>query len=160
MEHFLITLSNDAYLSGLASTPQPNVNTPRYRPLIVGVHGGTYTSQYFNASPSHSAGTISKQLGVPFVAYDRPGYKQSSALPSISDGSTFFQVEGKYLHQYILPKIWEEFGGESGASTIVLMGHSLGCSACIVAAAIHAQEPEARYPLAGSLSPAEASHRG
>jgi len=151
MEPFLLSLSNDALLSGLLCLPQRTSTTPRYNPLIVGIHGGTYTSEYFNALPGHSAGTISTQLGVPFVAIDRPGYRDSTALASIPDGSSFFQEEGKYLHRYILPKLWEEYGHPFGASTIVLMGHSLGCSACIIAAALHSLEPEARYPFGGMI---------
>ncbi|KAJ9606704.1 hypothetical protein H2200_008712 [Cladophialophora chaetospira] len=149
MEPFLITLSNNAVLSGLASLPKRSSNSPQFYPLLVAVHGGTYSSEYFNASPSHSGGTISVQFGVPFVAIDRPGYRGSSALPSIPSDSSFFQEEGRYMHQYILPRLWEEYGQSSGASTIVLMGHSLGCSACIIAPALHSQEKEARYPLAG-----------
>lgn len=151
MQPFLITLSNDATLSGFASIPERSSISPKFYPLIVGVHGGTYSSEYFNVSPNHSAGTISSRFGVPFVAFDRPGYRDSSALPSIPKDSSFFQEEGKYLHQYILPKIWEEYGVPSGASTMVLMGHSLGCSACIIAPALHSQETEARYPLGGVI---------
>ncbi|EXJ58499.1 hypothetical protein A1O7_05925 [Cladophialophora yegresii CBS 114405] len=151
MEPFLLTLSNGAVLSGLASVPGKSSITARCYPLIVGVHGGTYTSTYFDAASNHSAATFSRLLGVPFVAFDRPGYRDSSALASIAKDSTFFQEEGKYLHQYILPKLWEDYGQPAGATSIVLMGHSLGCSACIIAVSLHAREPEARYPLEGMI---------
>jgi pimeloyl-ACP methyl ester carboxylesterase len=152
MEPFALTLSNGALLSGLASIPdKTTTTTPRYCPLVVGVHGGTYASTYFDAASDHSARTLSRQLGVPFVAFDRPGYRNSSPISQIPGDSTFFQEEGKYLHQYILPKLWEEYGRPAGATAIALMGHSLGCSACIVAAALHSQEPDARYPLGGVI---------
>ena len=151
MEPFLLALPNDRHVSGSASIPKPTSTTPQYRPLIVGIHGGTYTSEYFNASPSHSAGTFSAQFGVPLVAIDRPGYRDTTALSAIPEGSSFSQEEGKDLHRYILPKIWEEYGQRSGASTIVLMGQSLGCSACVVTAGLYSQEKDARYPLGGVI---------
>ncbi|KIX95522.1 uncharacterized protein Z520_08642 [Fonsecaea multimorphosa CBS 102226] len=151
MEPFLLTLSNDARLSGFCSIPGKTTTTPRYRPLIVALHGGSYTSKYFDAVPEHSGGTISGTTGVPFVAIDRPGYRESSSLPAVPHGSTFAQEEGKYLHQYILPKIWEEYGVPSGASSLVVMGHSLGCSPCVVAAALHSQEAEPQYPWVGMI---------
>lgn len=152
MEPFLLTLPDDTLLSGLVSVPQRTPCTPRYCPLIVAIHGGTYSSSYFDASPSYSAATFSAQLGVPFVAIDRPGYRDSSALASIPENSSFFQEEGRKLHQEILPKIWETYGQPAGASTIVLIGHSLGCSAPIIAAALHSRgPPENQYPLAGVI---------
>ncbi|OQV03655.1 hypothetical protein CLAIMM_08672 [Cladophialophora immunda] len=151
MKPFLLTLSNDAQLSGIYSVPGKTPTTPRYRPLIVALHGGTYSSQYFDAHPEHSVGTISETTGVPFVAIDRPGYRESSSLPTVPNGSTFAQEEGKYLHDYILPKIWAEYGLSTGASSMVVMGHSLGCSPCVVAAALHSQEADPQYPWAGVI---------
>ncbi|KIW95484.1 uncharacterized protein Z519_04069 [Cladophialophora bantiana CBS 173.52] len=151
MKPFLLTLSNDARLSGIYSIPGKTTTTPPYRPLIVAIHGGTYSSQYFDTLPEHSAGTVSRATGVSFVAIDRPGYRDSSSLPSVPNGSTYAQEEGKYLHQYILPKIWEEYGVPSGASTMVVMGHSLGCSPCVIAASLHAQEPVVQYPWASVI---------
>jgi pimeloyl-ACP methyl ester carboxylesterase len=151
MEPFLLTLDNNARLSGLASLPSRTTTTPRYCPLIVAIHGGTYASTYFDASPDHSGRTFSAQLGIPFIAIDRPGYNESTPLPSIPPESTFFQEEGKYVHRFILPKIWDIYGKPSGASTIVLLGHSLGSSAAIIVPALHAQVSAQRYPLAGTI---------
>jgi pimeloyl-ACP methyl ester carboxylesterase len=151
MEPFLLTLSNGALVSGLACIPARTSTTPKYFPLIVGIHGATYSSQYFNASPAHTAASLSAYLGVPFVAIDRPGYRDSSALPPTPDGSTFFQEEGKYVHRYILPELWEKYGQPSGASTMILLGHSLGVSACVIVGALHSLEKGTRYPLGGVM---------
>ncbi|OAP53894.1 hypothetical protein AYL99_11916 [Fonsecaea erecta] len=59
----------------------------------------------------------------------------------VSEGSTFLQEEGRYLHRYILPTTWQEFGTSSGATTVVVLAHSLGSPSAIVATALHAKEP-------------------
>ena len=152
MKPFSLSVCNSSHLSGIASIPERATTTPRFCPLIVAVHGGTYTSKYFDASPECSAGTWSEQLGVPFVAFDRPGYWESSALPSVlPEGSTFFQEEGKHLHKFILPKLWQEYGHRAGATTIVLVGHSMGVSSCIIAASLHPTDASAGYPLGGLI---------
>ena len=48
-------------------------------PLIIAVHGGTYTSEYFDI-PGHSLLDQAAALGIPIVAVDRPGYRGSSPV--------------------------------------------------------------------------------
>ena len=48
-------------------TPLPNA------PLIVAIHGGTYTSAYFDV-PGYSLLDRADASGVPIIAPDRPGY--------------------------------------------------------------------------------------
>lgn len=151
MASFLLTLANEAHLSGICSLPAKNSTTSQHRPLVVGIHGGSYSSKYFDALPENSAVAISETLGIPFVAIDRPGYDDSSSLPEIPSGSTYLQEEGKYLHRYILPRIWKEYGQSSGATTIVVLAHSLGSGGAIVAAALHSQETEPQYPYGGII---------
>jgi pimeloyl-ACP methyl ester carboxylesterase len=151
MEPFLLTLSNGAKLSGLHSLPSTTPATPTHLPLIVAIHGGTYSSKYFDALPSTSAGTTSSALGIPFIAIDRPGYKSSTGLPPVGPGGHFLQEEGKYLHRYILPKIWEEFGKKTGSTTIVLLNHSMACPGAMVATASYATEKHKSYPLGGLI---------
>ena len=151
MTAFNLSLSNGAQLSGLLLIPDRASNTPHYRPLIVCLHGGTYTSSYFNAGKATSALKIAETSGVPLIAVDRPGYKNSTALPLIPEGTTFLQEEGKHLHRYILPKIWQEYGISSDATTIVVLAHSLGSPSAIIAAALHAREVQPNYPLGGLI---------
>jgi pimeloyl-ACP methyl ester carboxylesterase len=152
MKPFLLRLENGALLSGTVSIPARTPSTPEYIPLIIAIHGGTYSSKYYDASSAHSAGAMSEALGVPFVAFDRPGYIKSTALPPIPHNSSFFQEEGRYLQEFILPKLWAEYGMACGVSTIVLMGHSLGVSSCIIAGALRSQQAQSpAYPLDGMV---------
>jgi pimeloyl-ACP methyl ester carboxylesterase len=153
MKPFTLLLSNGARVSGLVSIPTRTSTTPHHRPLLVGVHGGTYTSSYFAAGDgANSSLTTAAALGVPFVAIDRPGYKDSTPLPSpVAEGSTFLQDEGKWLHEHTLPAIWNQWGVESEATTIVVLAHSLGSPSAIVAAALHARSREPAYPLGGLI---------
>ncbi|KIW65036.1 hypothetical protein PV04_07323 [Phialophora macrospora] len=151
MKSFTLSLSNGAQVSGSLSIPSRTSATPYYRPLIVGLHGGTYFSSYFATDTANSALTIAASLGVPFISVDRPGYKDSTALPSVPVGSTFLQEEGKYLHQYILPAIWQQYGATSEATAIVVHAHSLGSPGAIVAAALYAREDQNSYPCGGLI---------
>ncbi|ETI26421.1 hypothetical protein G647_03198 [Cladophialophora carrionii CBS 160.54] len=152
MESFTLSLTNEAQVSGLLSIPSRTSTTPYYRPLIVGLHGGTYFSSYFANETASSALRIAASLGVPFISVDRPGYKDSTALPTLPAGSTFLQEEGKYLHQHILPAIWQAYGAASEATTVVILAHSLGAPGAIVAAALHAREQQQHtYPCGGLI---------
>ncbi|KAI8305524.1 hypothetical protein K4K61_005226 [Colletotrichum sp. SAR11_59] len=86
---------------------------------------------------------------VPFVAIDRPGYEQTTAVGNIPETSSFQEEWGKLLHQQLLPAIWKEFGVANDCSSIVLHCHSLGTPGACVAAALHAKETSPAYPLAG-----------
>lgn len=137
MEAFSLPLSNNAVVTGLRTPalPQPLKDTP----LMVALHGGSYSAHYYHATPTVSALPYSNFLRVPFIAVNRPGYKDSTALPgSIPKESTFLQEEGKYLHHEIIPAIWKAFGEEYGVSSIVILAHSLSVPMTIVAAALNA----------------------
>ncbi|KIM93880.1 hypothetical protein OIDMADRAFT_136869 [Oidiodendron maius Zn] len=150
MNSFTLTLSTGSILSGLSCIPS-HIPAQLSQPLIVGIHGGTYSSRYFHPTPSTSAASISTVLGIPFIAIDRAGYNKSTKLPVCPAGSTFLQEEGKHLHKYILPAIWQEFGKSSGSTSIVLLTHSLGSGSAIIAASLLAQEEETLYPLSGLI---------
>ncbi|QKX60207.1 uncharacterized protein TRUGW13939_07350 [Talaromyces rugulosus] len=151
MEPFKITLSNEATLTGLVNAGSGPAILPNRLPLIVCLHGGTYTSRYFHVDASHTASSVSNSLGVPLVAINRPGYADSTSFYPIPQGSSYPQEYGIWLHRYILPAIWAEFGEPRGCNCIVLHCHSLGSTGAIIAASMHAaSEPiEATYPLAG-----------
>ena len=53
------------------------INTP----LVVAIHGGTYTSAYFDV-PGCSLFDTAAANGIPVIAPDRPGYGDSLSLPA------------------------------------------------------------------------------
>ncbi|KAF4464234.1 hypothetical protein FALBO_8939 [Fusarium albosuccineum] len=152
MQPFRLTLSNDGVVAGLHSIPPPSTSTAKHRPLIVGLHGGCYDCQYFDATPKYSASSTSTSLGVPFISIDRPSYGGSSSLLPIPGGSDFNQETGLWLHRYILPKVWSEFGVPNQCNCVVLLCHSLGVMGGIVAASLHAREEKPLYPLSGLIA--------
>ncbi|KAL8712881.1 MAG: hypothetical protein Q9225_006878, partial [Loekoesia sp. 1 TL-2023] len=151
MEPVSFHLSNNAVVTGLRTPPLPSPLLAG-TPLIVGLHGGSYSAHYYDATPSHSALPHSTFLRVPFISLNRPGYLDSTALPTpLPEGSTWPQEEGKYLHREILPAIWKTYSRELGVSGIIIIGHSLSVPMTIVAAALNAVEQEKSYPLAGII---------
>ncbi|KAH6888199.1 Alpha/Beta hydrolase protein [Thelonectria olida] len=151
MDAFKLTLPDDTVLSGIHNIPtkQPSPS-PKSRPLVVGLHGGCYTSRYFDVTPEYSASLTSSFLSVPFVAIDRPGYKDSTPVTPIPEGSSFPEEWGKRLHQSILPALWAEFGLPNACTCIVLHCHSLGANGALVAASLHATDSGTPiYPLGG-----------
>jgi len=150
MQPFNLTLANGATLTGVHNLPNASVRLLTHRPLLVGLHGGGYTSQYFDVDPKHTAALQSNALGVPWVAINRPCYEGSTSLYPIPEGSSFHEEFGSWLHRYILPALWEEFGRPHECNSIVLHCHSLGTAGAVIAAAAHSKEgADAGYPLAG-----------
>ncbi|CAK7206192.1 hypothetical protein SEUCBS139899_008978 [Sporothrix eucalyptigena] len=74
----------------------------------VGIHGGTYTSSYFDATPAYFGGPLSTALSIPFVAIDRPGYRESTPVAPVPPGSSFHEEWGTRLYRSILPALWAE----------------------------------------------------
>jgi len=156
MEAFKLTLPNGAPLTGIANIPsRSSVPGTPYRPLLIGIHGGTYKSTYFDVNETISAKPTSDSLAIPFVAFDRPDYGGTGSVLPIPEGSSFFNEWGLWLHRYILPTLWDKFGKPSDCTAMVLLCHSLGAPGAIVAAAMHADEEQATgkapYPLAGLI---------
>ena len=150
MEPFEISLSNNAVVTGLASLPSgPKSGSPFPTPLIIAIHGGTYSASYFFADEQHSAAPLASALQVPFLAINRPGYKGSTPIPTVPEGSSYLQEVGKYLHHEILPALWKRYASEVGASCLVLLTHSLGSPGAIVAASLNVESN--LYPLAGLI---------
>lgn len=148
MKPFKIELSNSAIVTGLASIPPHSRSTPKHVPLVIGIHGGTYSASYFDADANHTASLTSDGLGVPFMAINRPGYKDTTAFAVPAD-SSFHIEQGKYFHDLIFPALWKQFGQPNGCSCLILLSHSLGVPGSIVAASMHAGEPahSKSYPL-------------
>ncbi|KAK4237976.1 hypothetical protein C8A03DRAFT_44211 [Achaetomium macrosporum] len=149
MEPFTLPLSNDSMVAGICNLPAPSAFDHKSRPLVVGIHGGTYDCHYFDANDKHSASRVSRALGIPFVAIDRPCYGRTGSFLPVPEGSTFEAETGKWLHCYILPALWAKFGVPNGCNSIVLLCHSFGVMGGLAAAAMHAQDQAPSYPLAG-----------
>lgn len=147
------TLSNNGVVTGAYSVPTASASTlPDQRPLVVGLHGGGYDHQYFEATPKYSAAKTANGLGVPFVAIDRPCYGGTTSIFPPPENTTFPHETGTWLHRYILPKLWTEIGLPNRCTCIVLLCHSLGVMGGIVAASLHAQDPAPAYPLGGIIA--------
>jgi len=124
----------DAF-SGLHRTPK--TPRPADRPLIVAVHGGTYTSAYFDIEGYSLLDSAAAQ-GLHIVAPDRNGYGQTPMLPP---DERAILGQARSLRHWIRQS-WRHFDAE--CSGIVLIGHSIGGA---IAARI-ASEPE-DLPLLG-----------
>ena len=84
------------------------------------------------------------------MSLNRQGYKESTHLPTLSEGQTNHGEQAKALNEFILPRIWTEYGVPSGASSIVLAGHSVGAMLATMTAAFHATAAASNtYPLSG-----------
>ncbi|KAK5046476.1 hypothetical protein LTR84_008279 [Exophiala bonariae] len=151
MASFSMILANGKCLTGSNHFPmRPPPSRVAALPLIVAVHGGTYTSDYFDADADHTLRYMSQALAVPVVAIDRPGYGGTSPLPPIPTESSFIQEQGIYLHKYILPFLWKTHASNLGVSSIVLYGHSIGAAVAVITSSLHARDGDLPpYPLSG-----------
>jgi pimeloyl-ACP methyl ester carboxylesterase len=97
-------------------------------PLVVAIHGGGYTSGYFDV-PGYSLLDRACRSGVPIIAIDRPGYGGST--PVAADGSIFLANAAALDH--VIAELWEAHG--TGAAGVVLIGHSFGAAITMATAA-------------------------
>ncbi len=120
-------------VSGLRRTPErpaaPEV------PLIVALHGGTYTSAYFDL-PGFSLLDRAARAGIPVVALDRPCYGETTSL---EPGRETIGNSADRLDAIIAGLVAHE-----PRRRIVLLGHSIGAA---IALTIAARRPS--WPLAG-----------
>jgi pimeloyl-ACP methyl ester carboxylesterase len=92
---------------------------PAGAPLVIAIHGGTYTSAYFDVT-GYSLLDRAAANEIPIIAVDRPGYADSPDLPP-AEGT----IRGAAGHiTRALHQIWSDHG--KGAPGIFLIGHSIG----------------------------------
>jgi len=101
--------------SNLSAEVKPHSGAP----LIIALHGGTYSSEYFDIA-RHSLLELAAARGIPVIALDRPNYIGSS--PLTSEGS-IIAANAEVLGAAI-GSIWDELGGD--AAGVVLVAHSIG----------------------------------
>lgn len=89
------------------------------RPVILALHGGTYTSRYFDV-PGHSVLDRAVAQGFDIVALDRPGYGGSTALPDAPD---LIQKNAEAINA-ALPGLMAALG--LGGRPVFVIGHSIG----------------------------------
>lgn len=106
-------------------------------PLLVCLHGGSYTSTYFDL-PGYSLLDVGSANGFSVLALDRPGYGDSD---SILDRPISFQANAELLDGAI-QAAWEQL--ELPSTGVVLVGHSIGGA---IALMIAARQPS--WPLLG-----------
>jgi pimeloyl-ACP methyl ester carboxylesterase len=89
-------------------------------PLLVALHGGTYTSVYFEVAggPFGSFIDIANRNGFDVLSIDRPGYGDSDLLP---EASNTFAAQAELLDAII-----DDSVSHYGADAVVLVGHSIG----------------------------------
>lgn len=150
MEFFELALPDGGVVSGLYNFPPQAPNNRSTVPLIVCVPGGSYDASYFDANAEHSILVVSQNVGIPVISINRPCYGTSTPVPPSSDGPTYAQAQGKYLDSTIFPALWKEYASQSGATGIVLIGHSIGAMMVTIAAGVH--QETSNYPLVGLIT--------
>ena len=111
---------------------------PGDAPLLVALHGGLYRGKYFDvpASPNGSFMDLATAHGFTVVAFDRPGYGDSS---DIASEENTFERQAELLAQAA-----RQAAEQLSATGIVLVGHSIGG---MIAVTLAAQQPD--IPLWG-----------
>ncbi|GAB4064286.1 alpha/beta hydrolase [Angustibacter speluncae] len=107
-------------------------------PLLVALHGGTYTSTYFAVAggPFGSFLDLASRNGFPVLTIDRPGYGGSAPVA---------EAENTFAHQAaLLDDAIARYLEQSPAAAVVLVGHSIGG---MIALEIAARQPS--WPLVG-----------
>ena len=101
-------------------------------PLVVAVHGGTYTSAYFDV-PGCSLLDRAAVNGIPILALDRPGYGES---PMLDDGRMASQAA--FLTD-ALHEAWVRYG--TGTKGMVIIAHSIGAAISLMLAGAPGELP-------------------
>jgi pimeloyl-ACP methyl ester carboxylesterase len=113
-------------------------------PLVIALHGGTYTSDYFDI-PGRSLLEAGEARGIPVIALDRPAYGGSTPLPD----SPSIIAQNAIVLDAVIADIWKEWEGK--ASGIVLIGHSIGGAITTDIAGNHPAWPLKGISMSGCL---------
>ena len=145
---FTHTVDGTGAAAGFTFTGRTNIGDdlpPRSSdPLIVALHGGTYSSEYFDI-PDHSLLDNATKQGIAVIAIDRPNYLGSS--PLTSDGSII--ADNATVLGDAIGSIWSAHAGE--AAGIVLVAHSIGGAIATIIAATPQSWPLLGLATSGCL---------
>jgi pimeloyl-ACP methyl ester carboxylesterase len=136
LDHTITTDGPAAHMhfSGLvraADDPRPGA------PLLIALHGGSYTSRYFDVS-GYSLLDSAARNGVTTIAVDRPEYGTSTPVPHT--GSIIDRNAEALDH--LIGDLWAQYGADKAG--VVLIGHSIGST---VTVALAGRNPA--WPLLG-----------
>jgi pimeloyl-ACP methyl ester carboxylesterase len=113
-------------------------------PLIIALHGGTYTSMYFDV-PGFSLIDQAGAQSIPILAVDRPSYGSSTQVPD-SESIIFTNAE---VLDSLISELWEIYG--VGTAGVVVIGHSIGGAVTTALAARHPSWPLLGIAISGCL---------
>jgi pimeloyl-ACP methyl ester carboxylesterase len=107
-------------IAALAASPAGDEADNRGKPLIVALHGGTYTARYYDVAATSfgSFMDVAAGAGYSVICFDRPGYGGSPALPPAQN--TFGR------HASLLADAITQAAERFGADGVFLTGHSIG----------------------------------
>lgn len=124
--HFTIDL-NGKLLSGRRTAPASPRDDAEKPPLIVALHGGSYSSAFFDVA-GYSLLDRAAAAGCPAIALDRPGYMESTL---IVDRPDMLVANAERLDAGIT-RLWRD--DRHDACGVVLVGHSIGGAIAILLA--------------------------
>jgi pimeloyl-ACP methyl ester carboxylesterase len=113
------------------------------RALLVALHGGTYSSKYFDTAPSRLL-ELCASLGYSILALDRPGYGTATSIPQ---DQLSFAGQVPILRQ-ALAEIWNDYGQQSAGMFVI--GHSIGGMIALLLAAENPHERLLGLNMTGS----------
>jgi pimeloyl-ACP methyl ester carboxylesterase len=156
-KEFALKLSNGAKLTGIRYIPSSiSGQAPsRARPLFVLLHGGTCTPHHFDLDDKHTYSSVADALDIPIVAIDRPGYGGTSTFLPLSGaedegGQPLYHLEtARWLHEYILPALWQDFRNKAGCTGLVVLGHSMAGEQMVIVGGLYSRDQAPAYPLKG-----------
>lgn len=99
------------------------------RPVVIAIHGGTYSSAYFDI-PNYSLLDQALAKGFDIIAVDRPGYGASTPL---DDAPDIIHKNAEYLNSCI-PELLSDLGRPD--APVFLIGHSIGGAITVSMAAL------------------------
>lgn len=121
-----LTVEVDGHnITGLYTAPE----RPRGKPLVIALHGGTFSARYFDVagSPEGPFLDVAAAHGHPVVAFDRPGYGGSSPLEPAENTFT--------RHTELLSAAIDEVADQLEARQVFLVGHPIGGMIALMIAA-------------------------
>lgn len=132
----------DARLSGRRTDAVVAVGPGGRGPLIVALHGGSYSSAFFDV-PGYSLLDRAANAGCDAIALDRPGYRDSSL---IADRNDTLVANAERLDA-VIARLWEQAPDDTPG--VVLIGHSIGAAIAILIAGRHLCWPLLGIALSG-----------
>jgi pimeloyl-ACP methyl ester carboxylesterase len=144
---FAHTVGGTGAAAGFSFTGRSNLGevTPAAGdPVVIALHGGTYSSEYFDI-PGHSLLDNATKQGIAVIAIDRPNYLGSS--PLTSDDSII--VDNATVLSDAIGSVFSEHGG--AAAGVVLVAHSIGGAIATIIAATPQSWPLLGLATSGCL---------